>query len=206
MSLKISSEWQSTRAHRKLFNFFKQLRNRLITRKARISCRNHPLSALRSDTEAKDGVSVEKANDTWCRDNNGEELGSDGLYRRWGITQLDVPNRSSFWLRAAKTCDTTEKFNRWECVRALNDGLEKRDNGQETHGLAASIACLDYSIDLSGVTYNDMSPWAEEEESRRFLPSEFAEKKDGGGKSNVPVCDKGDGARPLTDDDLNTAI
>ena len=185
---------------------FKEFKDRPPVRKAKIACRNHPLSAPRSDKDANGGTSVEKAVDTWCNDNDGKDVGADGIYWRWGVTQLSVPNRSSFWLRATKTCDKPEKFNRQECKKALMDGMKECDKGPETHGLAASVGCLDYSIDLSGVTDGAMPPWAEKEEDRKFPPPEFAEKKDGNGQGYAPNCDKGNGERPLTDADLNKAI
>jgi hypothetical protein len=178
---------------------FQELKSLPKIRKAKISCRNHPLSAPRNDEDSNGATSVESAIDTWCRDNDGKDV-TDDIYWRWGITQLGVPNRSSFWLRASKTCDRPEKFNRWECVRALRDGMQVCDTGTETHGLAASIACNDYSIDLSGVTYGDMPPWAETPEGRKFPPPEHA--------AGGPNCDtyKGYTFRPLADSDLNTAI
>jgi hypothetical protein len=140
---------------------------------------------------------VEKAIDAWCKDNDGKDVGSDGFYARWGVTWLDVPNRSSFFLRAARTCDSADKFNRWECKKALMEGMEQCDKGPETNGLAASVACLDYSIDLSGITYDGMPPWAEKEEDRRFPPPESGE---------APVCYRKNEYRPLSDEDLNKAI
>ncbi|OAL44289.1 hypothetical protein IQ07DRAFT_649330 [Pyrenochaeta sp. DS3sAY3a] len=195
------AEFQGIQA---FYSLFKELKDRPKVRKAKVSCRNHPLSAPRKD--AKEGTSVEDAIDTWCRDNDGKEVHSEGFYWRWGVSQRDVSNRSSFWLRAAKTCDTSEHFNRWECKRALVDGMNECDKGSDMHGLAASIGCLDYSIDLSGVTYDDMPPWAEREDGRRFPPPEFAEKKNGKGQGHVPECDKENGARPVADVDLNKAI
>jgi hypothetical protein len=176
---------------------FKELKGRPKARKAKIACRHHSLSAPRNDKDAGGGTSVEKAIDAWCKDNDGKDVGSDGFYSRWGVTRLDVPNRSSFFLRAARTCNRADKFNQWECKKALREGMEQCDKGPETHGLAASVACLDYSIDFSGVTYDGMPPWAEKDEDRRFPPPEF---------DNPPVCDPNNGYRPLSNEDLNKAI
>jgi hypothetical protein len=177
---------------------FKELKGRPKVRKAKVTCRHHPLSAPRNDKDASGGTSVEEAIDAWCKDNDGKDVGSDGLYARWGVTRLDVPNRSSFFLRAARTCGSADKFNRWECKRALMEGMEECDKGPETNGLAASVACLDYSIDLSGVTYDGMPPWAEKEEDFRFPPPEGIE-------SGVR-CYGGHTYRPLSDEDLNKTI
>lgn len=196
-------EYQTMQA---AFSLFKEFSNRPAVRNAKVVCRNHPLSAPRSDKDAGGEISVEKAIDAWCKDNDGKDISPDGFYSRWGVTRLGVPGRSSFFLRAARTCSSADKFNQWECKRALTVGMEQCDKGPETHGLAASVDCVDYSIDLSGVTYDGMPPWAEKEEGRKFPPPEDAEAYNKGGAGNAPVCDKGTGQRPLTDEDLNKAI
>jgi hypothetical protein len=132
-------------------SLLKEFKDRPPVRNAKIVCRNSKLSAPISEKDADHGTSVEQAIDTWCGDNDGKDVGSDGIYWRWGITQLGVSNRSSFWLRAAKTCDKPEKFNKLECKKALTDGMKQCDKGPETHGHAASVDCLDYSIDLAAL-------------------------------------------------------
>lgn len=152
---------------------FKEYKDRPVLRTAKIACRNHPLAAPRSDKDADGGVSVEKAIDTWCKDNDGANVGFDGFHWRWGITHASVPDRSSFWLRVARTCPSADKFNREECKKALMDGMQQCDKGATTYGLAALVDCLDYSIDLSGITDGNIPPpppWAEKEENRKFPP------------------------------------
>jgi hypothetical protein len=177
-------------------------------RDASVICQKSKLSAPRSDEKANGGTSVEAAVDTWCRDNDGKTVGTESLYWRWGVTNLGVPERSSFWLRATKTCDKTETFDRWECKKALLDGMKKCDKDSSvTHGLAASISCVDYSIEFSGTVDAD-PPWARKREDRKFPPPESAEKKDEKGKAYEPQCNEnlGIGGSPLSDDDLNKGI
>ncbi|KAF1995307.1 hypothetical protein P154DRAFT_611177 [Amniculicola lignicola CBS 123094] len=197
---------QEHTAMRDAYNILAKLKDLPAIRSANIVCRNHPLSAPRFDADSHDESSVERAVNDWCRDNDGKELsGSESIYWRWGITQHSVPNRSSFWLRATKTCETSDKFNRWECKKALLDGMSQCDDGPQTHGLAASVGCIDYSIDLSGITY-DMPPWAEYDEGRHFPPPEFAKKKDGD-QAHAPECHPEDGVRkPLTEEQLSYNI
>lgn len=185
---------------------YKEFKDRPKVRKAKIACRNHPLSAPRSEKDVNDGTSVETAVKTWCRDNNKSKVGSNGFNSRWGITQMSVPDRSSIWLRVARTCNSGDRFNQQECEKALMDGMQQCDKGPETHGLATSIDCLDYSIDFSGLVDKNNPPWAEKEEDRKFPPPEFAEKKGGRGQAHTPLCDPSPGQRPLTDYDLNRAI
>jgi hypothetical protein len=187
-------------------SLLKEFKDRSPVRNAKIVCRNSKLSAPINEKDADHGTSVEQAIDTWCGDNDGKDVGSDGIYWRWGITQLGVSNRSSFWLRAAKTCDKPEKFNKLECKKALTDGMKQCDKGPETHGHAASVDCLDYSIDFSGTTDDKIPPWTQKKEDEKFPPPEDAEKKNGHGEGHAPNCDKGNGERPLTDEDLNKAI
>jgi hypothetical protein len=122
------------------------------------TCRKHALSAPHRDENANGEISVKKVIDTWCRDNDGKDIPSNGIFWRWGSTKLGVPNRRSYWLRAAQTCDNPGKFNHHECKKVLMDGMEECDKGPETHGLAASIACLDYSIDLCATTDSAIPP------------------------------------------------
>jgi hypothetical protein len=185
---------------------FQELKDRPRVRPAKVVCRNHALAAPRSKKDADKAISVEEAANTWCRDNDGRDINSEGIYWRWGITKLGVTNRESFWLRAAKTCDNPGKFNRWECKRALLDGMNKCDKGPETHGLAASVGCLDYSIDFSSTTDSAHPPWVDTPDKIKFPPPEDAVKEGSKDKFNAPICDPGKGERPLTDEDLNKSI
>lgn len=187
---------------------FKEYKDRPVLRTAKIACRNHPLAAPRSDKDADGGVSVEKAIDTWCKDNDGANVGFDGFHWRWGITHASVPDRSSFWLRVARTCPSADKFNREECKKALMDGMQQCDKGATTYGLAALVDCLDYSIDLSGITDGNIPPppGRKRKKIANSRPREFAEKKNGNGQAHAPICDKNAYTRPLSDADLNSGI
>lgn len=180
---------------------YKEMKDRPPVRNAKVTCRNSKLSA------PKHGDShVEQAINTWCQDNKDKDISSGGIYWRWGVDRLGVPERSSFWLRAAKTCDNPGIFNGEECKKALMDGMEECDEGEETHGLAASIGCLDYSIDFSGTTDSSSPPWADKAAEKKFPPPEDAPKRGGKGEGHAPICDEGKGERPLTDEDLSKAI
>jgi hypothetical protein len=185
-------------------SLLREFKERGPIRDATTSCDRNSLSAPRGKNEANGATSVEDAIETWCRDNDSKELDSDGIYSSWGITELGVPNRSSFWLRAAKTCDDKTKFNKWECKKSLMNGMQECDKGSSTHGLTASLKCIDYSIVLSGITDSDIPPWKPVD--KKFPPPEDAEVVSGKGKGHAPICSKGNGERPLTDEDLNKAI
>jgi hypothetical protein len=132
-----------------------------------INCLNHPLDAPKNDQAASGGVSVESAIQTWCSDNNGHQFSSnsieDNVYWRWGITQLDVSDRRSFWFRAKPNGNHQQaSFVKEECIAALTEGLSKCDSGSDnSHGFTASVGTIDYSLDLSGVTNHDSPPWNE---------------------------------------------
>jgi hypothetical protein len=132
-----------------------------------IKCLNHPLDAPKTDKAASGGTSVESAIQAWCSDNDGHQFTSnsisDNVYWRWGITQLDVTDRRSFWLRANPNGNNQQaSFVKDECIAALTEGLSKCDPESDTsHGFTASVGTIDYSLDLSGVTINDSPPWNE---------------------------------------------
>lgn len=177
------------------------------SREPSITCRNHPLSAPQYDSDADGGPSVGSAINQWCGDNHGKRPDTENIYWRWGITQLGVPNRSSFWLRAtANSCDRPESIVKDECVKSLTDGMTQCDpESVVTHGLTASIGCLVYDLDLSGVTRGESPPW---DEKPAFPAPEFAPGKGLGGAANKPLCydpsiQKG---QKIFEDDLNKAI
>jgi len=150
-----------------------------------VNCLNHPLDAPKNDKTASGGVSVESAIQTWCSDNDGHQFSSnsksDNVYWRWGITQLDVPDRRSFWLRAKPNGNNQQaSFVKDECIAALTNGLNTCDpNSDNTHGFTATVGTIDYSLDLSGVTQLDNPPW---NEHPAFPAPEFLTAKD----SNKP--------------------
>lgn len=171
--------------------------------KVSITCRNHPLSAPKHDTNAKGATSVESAMNKWCSDNNEHAVGND-IFWRWGVTELDVPNRNSFWLRASMNGDKKEgKFSKDDCSAAIKAGIEQCDTGKDVnHGFTASVGPLDYSLDLSGVTQDGNPPW---KEHPAFPAPEFAPGKKTGGAANRPIC-YADYGRKLSTTDLESAV
>jgi hypothetical protein len=127
-------------------------------------CLSHLLDAPKKDRAASGETSVESAIQTWCSDNDNHQFTSNtisgNVYWRWGITQLDVPDRRSFWLRANPNGNNQQaSFVKDECIAALTEGLSKCDPDSDTsHGLTASTGTIDYSLDLSGVTIGDSPP------------------------------------------------
>jgi hypothetical protein len=72
----------------------------------KFTCRKHSLRGPRGDKEADGATSLDKAITDYCTNNDGKEVEKgESVYQRWGVTDLGVPNRSSFWLRSAITCD-----------------------------------------------------------------------------------------------------
>jgi hypothetical protein len=93
------------------------------------------------------------------------------------------------------------QMNKENCLEALNKGMEHCDPGNGySHGLAGSVGCLDYSIDLSGSTKEGNPPWAEQHA--------FPTPEDLPGHSVKPDCAASRywSDRPLTDFDLERAI
>ncbi|CAO2649935.1 Nn.00g012270.m01.CDS01 [Neocucurbitaria sp. VM-36] len=179
--------------------------------KTPITCRNHPLSAPKHDGNANGATSVEAAIQRWCSDNDGHALtkdaGNDIIYWRWGITQLDVPNRSSFWLRANLNDDNKQgNLVKDECIAAFTDSLSQCDADKDvTHGFTASVGSIDYSLDLSGVTVDGNPPW---NEKPAFPAPEFAPGKDLGGAAQSPSCYPPDAelGRKISQADLESAM
>jgi hypothetical protein len=170
---------------------------------AKTTCRHHPLQAPRGDNESDGATSLDAAIVQFCTDNNFKVVNKgDNVYQRYGITELGVADRSSFWLRGAITCGNQEKMIKDDCIRALNNGMKEcdTDNGY-THGLTASLGCLDYSIDLSGATHDDSPPW---DEKPSYPPPELLAKEGGGGPNKVH-CLNAD-TRPLIDEDFEKSI
>ncbi|KAI5374378.1 hypothetical protein J4E82_006948 [Alternaria postmessia] len=176
-----------------------------------VECLNHPLDAPKRDDVASGGTSVESAIQTWCGDNDGHQFSSnsisDNVYWRWGITQLDVPDRRSFWLRAKPHGDNQQaSFVKDECIAALKEGLSKCDPDSDTsHGFTATVGTIDYRLDLSGVTKGDSPPW--DEHPSFPAPEQLTAK--GSSKPQSPKCWDGTKyatGRELSPDDLEQAI
>jgi hypothetical protein len=176
---------------------------------AKITCRGNRLSAPKDDAAAKEAdskednakpaTSVAKAIDEWCKENNGKEIkgepGKVNIYGRWGVTELQVPERSSFWLRATLNKAGSAKIEEEPCKTALRKGLDECDKDSKvTHGHTASMGDLDYHIDLSGVAERpDSPPW---DEKAGYPPPESAPGKDRKGAPNEPKCDEDIAAVP----------
>jgi hypothetical protein len=176
-----------------------------------VKCLNHPLDAPKNDKQASSGVSVESAIQTWCSDNDGHQFSSnsisDNVYWRWGVTQLDVPNRRSFWLRARPNGNNQQaSFVKDECIAALTNGLEKCDPDSDvSHGFTASVGTIDYVLDLSGVTELDNPPWNE----HPAFPAPEQVTAKGSAKPQAPKCwnpAKYDIGRKVSPEDIEKAI
>lgn len=173
---------------------------------AKITCRNHQLSAPQHDGDAQGGTSMESAIKQWCEDNDGKEVTSAReIWQRYGITELGVSDRRSFWLRASLSCGNSETMHKEICKKSLLDGMKKCDpDSSETHGETASLGCLDYSTDMSGVTQDDNPAWSEKP---HYPPPEYAPSGNGDGPNRV-VCYPSE-IQPgsfLSEDQINEAI
>lgn len=183
----------------------------MSTRKVFTTCRNHPLSAPKHDSNSNGATSAEAAIQKWCSDVDNHTVtkksGDDVLYSRWGVTKLGVTDRSSFWLRVSVNSNSQEaKVAKDECITTLKQGLEQCDaNRDETHGFTVTAGSLDYGLDLSGVTQDGNSPW---NEKPGFPAPEFVPGKDLGGAAYEPICypSNTDLVRKLSDSDLSNAI
>ncbi|KAJ4359515.1 uncharacterized protein N0V89_000070 [Didymosphaeria variabile] len=174
--------------------------------KAKITCRNHELSAPQHDSESEGATSVESAITQWCDDNDGKKvIGTDSIYERYGTTDLGVSDQSSFWLRGSLSCGDTETVRKDDCKKSLLDGMAQCDpDGKATHGETASMGCLDYSLDLSGVTQDDNPPW---NEKHQYPPPESAPSGKDDESANSVICDtRAQPGRALTEDQTNEAI
>jgi len=218
--MKLQSKWKGCRCFPPTINFetvmgqdeywglqtalslYKEFKDGPPIKDSKISCTDHKLSAPIKEKDADHSTSVEQAIETWCNDNDGKDIGKDGIFWRWGVTEFGVPDRSSFWLRVEQTCDKTKKFSKQQCKKSLTDGLKQCDKRSETHGFRAEVDCLAYHVVLSGDVDPNAAPWV--------LPDHFVM----GGekfpppldKEAAPKCDPGKGHRPVVDEDLNKAI
>ncbi|KAF5868715.1 uncharacterized protein Bfra_012046 [Botrytis fragariae] len=155
---------------------------------------NGHYSAPRDDDNSG-GVTVNSAIAQWCSDNHGKRIDwlvSEDISWRFPINNLQVPDRSSFWLRANMNdeCNpihgahpTKEAtFDKDQCIQALHDGMNQCDDKKtRTHGHTTESNCVDYSIILSGITRS-------------------------GDKDTAPSCANGQAGRPLSSTDIDAAI
>lgn len=132
---------------------------------AKITCRNpdNDVAAPRGDKESEGAVSLDSAIEQFCTDNNAKDVNKgENVYQRYAITNWGVSNRNSFWLRGAITCGEKETMSKDDCIKALKDGIDQCNAGSGySYGLAASVGCLDYSIDVSGLVQDNSPPWDE---------------------------------------------
>jgi hypothetical protein len=168
----------------------------------KFDCRKLSLRAPRGDQESAGETSLDKAIEEYCTNNDGKDVKKgESVYQRWGVTDLGVPNRSSFWLRTSVTCDNQGmlKFNKDDCKEALNKGMQHCDpDSGYSHGVTGSVGCMDYSIDLSGTTQDGNPPWAEQV---GFPPSVELD-----GKKPDCAASQYWSDRSLSDNDLERAI
>jgi hypothetical protein len=178
-----------------------------ISQDIKIACRHSTVKAPRGVKEAEGGKSLDEAIQEWCHNNNGKTVKKgENVSQRWGISERGVPERASYWLRGAITCGNEAKMNKGDCIKALSDGMAKcakEDKGGKeegfTRGHAASVGCMDYSIDMSGRMDENSPPWS-------LLPKKFPPPGDTGHK---PICVDyypGFKGRTLAQNDLYAAI
>ncbi|TGO14631.1 hypothetical protein BTUL_0050g00260 [Botrytis tulipae] len=175
---------------------------------------NGHYSAPRDDDNSG-GVTVNSAITQWCSNNHGKRIDwlvwSDTSWR-FPISNLYVPDRSSFWLRANMNDErnpipgahpTKEAtFDKNQCIRALHDGMDRCDDKKtRTNDHTTESNCIDYSIILSGITRSRGAPWATKPP---FPPPEF--EPDLAEKDNAPSCANGQAGRPLSSPDIDAAI
>lgn len=70
-----------------------------------------------------------------------------------------------------------------------------------TYGHTTGDGCLDYSINVSGITGDGSTRWKVDP---KFPPPEF--EMDQGNVDTTPPCSQGQVSRPAADDDVNKAI
>lgn len=161
----------------------------VLQQKVEVTCRdaNGPYSAPKYDRSASGATGIETAIKDWCSDSGLKQLIKDGAtpYGRWPITQINVPNRSSFWLRAQVHGNNNIGIILYDqCVSVFTEGLNKRDTDSDmTHGFSALLGSLEYSIDVSGWTQEGNPPW---DQKVFFPPADSVKGKDG--KSFASEC------------------
>jgi hypothetical protein len=130
-----------------------------------VTCRDAPggYTAPKYDKSASGATGIESAIKQWCYDNGLKQLNKDGPtpYGRWPITQINVPNRSSFWPRAQVHGNNKIGIILYDqCISAFTEGLKRCEpNSDMTHGFSALLGSLEYSIDVNGWTQEGNPPW-----------------------------------------------
>jgi hypothetical protein len=141
-----------------------------------------PFSAPKYDSAASGGPSVESAIKGWCTEHGLTQIKSNSPqnepYGRWPITQLDVPNRSSFW-RATRLHGNNELgiilFD--ECLSAFAEGFKQCEpDSERSHGFTALLGSMEYSLEVNGWTQEGNPPWDQE---TSFPPSEDSRRPNG---------------------------
>jgi hypothetical protein len=161
-------------------------------------------TAPKYDSAADGAMGVETAVTRWCSENdqvylnhNDNNPGGDQKYARWPMTQLKVPNRSSFWTRA-KVFDQTQNgvITKDQCISAYTDGLKQCDQGSDrTIGFSAVVGTMTYTLETSGFTQDNNPPW---DAHQMWPPVEYHE---------GPKCSSADtNYRPIFPDDLEKAM
>ncbi|KAF1917522.1 hypothetical protein BDU57DRAFT_537190 [Ampelomyces quisqualis] len=173
--------------------------------KAEIKCGQSDtrFTAPKYDSGADGAIGVETAIKRWCTDNDHLYLNhnpdGDQKYARWPITQLKVPNRSSFWTRA-KLNNQQENgvIIKDQCISAYTDGLKQCDQGSDrTHGFSAVVGTTAYTLEVSGFTQDGNPPW---NEKSMFPPVEYHGGPECSAASSAP------GYKPVFPDDLEKAM
>jgi hypothetical protein len=140
------------------------------------------------------GTSVDSAYNQWCQEIDGKEVKDqlvlDTLYDRWGFSDLNVPDRHSFWLRAKyakrEGCQGTGTAKADICKEAIQKAMETcaPSSGFTQGFIAKPEGCVDYSVEISGSVHEGSPPW--DDHVVNFPPSEDTEAQSGG--TNIPSC------------------
>jgi hypothetical protein len=141
-----------------------------------------PFSAPKYNSAASGGPSVESAIKGWCTEHGLTQIKSNSPqnepYGRWPITQLDVPNRSSFWSRARLHGNNELGIILFdECISAYTEGFKQCEpDSERTHGFTALLGSMEYSLEVNGWTQEGNPPW---NQKTSFPPSEDSRRPNG---------------------------
>ena len=151
--------------------------------KTEVTCRDPKgaYTAPKYDKSATSGaIGIESAIKTWCAEYGLTQLtkGKTAPYGRWLISQINVPNRISFWPRAQVERNNNIGIILYdECVTAFTEGLNTCEPDSDiTHGFTTLCGSLEYSIDVSGWTQEGNPPW---DQKVSFPPADNMPRKGG---------------------------
>jgi hypothetical protein len=160
--------------------------------KTEVTCRDPKLgyTAPKYDKSATSGaIGIESAIKIWCAENGLKQVIKGGTipYGRWPISQINVPNRSSFWPRAQVHGNNNNGIILYDqCVAAFTEGLKTCEPDSDmTRGFSALYGSLEYSIDVSGWTQEGNPLW---DQKVFFPPADDMLRKGGSGTAFASEC------------------